>query len=62
MIRRNIVSPISAYSQEGHWIKRKHEFLLIRIVRSGQFETALSITPDPFMNPVLLAGFLPVGD
>ena len=31
MIRRNIVSRISAFPQEGHWIKGKHEFFIIRI-------------------------------
>ena len=49
------VSPISAFTQEDVSIKGKHEFFIIRIGRSGQFETASSITPDPFLFGVFVA-------
>jgi hypothetical protein len=55
MIRRNIVSPISAFSQEGQWIKRKHEFFIIRIVRIGQFGNCAVDNPDPFLFGVFVA-------
>src|SRR5439155_19494320 len=39
-IRRKFVSPISAFTQEGVPIKRKHEFFIIRAGRSEQAEIA----------------------
>jgi hypothetical protein len=41
-IRRKFVSPISAFTQEGTPIKRKHEFFIIRAGRSEQAKIARS--------------------
>ena len=46
-IRRKSVSPISAFTQEGVPIKRKHEFVIIRPGRSEQAEIAGS---NPAIN------------
>ena len=40
MIRRKVVSPISAFPQEGRWIKGKHGFFIIRTGESEQAEIA----------------------
>src|SRR6266513_1734413 len=37
-IRRNSISPISGFTQEGAPIKRSHEFLVIKIRQGGQAE------------------------
>jgi hypothetical protein len=45
MIRRKVVSPISAFLREGDRIKRTHGFLIIRAGRSEQAERVALIEP-----------------
>jgi hypothetical protein len=55
MIRRNIVSPISAFSQEGHWIKGKHEFFIYQDRAKRTIRNCTVDNPDPFLFGVFVA-------
>ena len=55
MIRRNTVSPISAFSQEGRWIKRKHEFFIYQDRAKRTIRNYAVDNPYPFLFGVFVA-------